>query len=194
MPRAEILWALALGAVTAACAGPSLAVVHQGPPDALRGQWTWAARPLDFSAVAVNGVPRAEFVAQDNARRQSVGNRPEAEAYVQDLAAAMSDAFVERLASAGSPFQVTPAMAPGAGDLRATVADIQEGLEWSPDRTLQTLHVEAHATVSLFNPSGQEVDVVNVSASAGDVSEPARAVGARLAEQVLGYLATRVVP
>jgi hypothetical protein len=194
MPQSGTSWTLTLAALAAGCAGPSLAVVRQGPPEALRGQRAWTALPLDFSAVEINGVPRAEFVAQDNARRQSVGNRPEADGYVQDLAGAMSEAFAERLASAAGPLSVSPAMEPGAGVLRSAVADIEEGLEWSPDRTTQTLHVGAHVTVSLVGPSGQPVDVVNVSASAGDVADPARAVGARLAEQVLRYLAARVAP
>lgn len=191
------------------CTEAPWTVVRQTEPNPLLYQRQWVVEPLRYDDTRVDGAPLALWIAGRDQMRPYSDPRVVHDPRI-DLGT-LSDAFVWRLSQPHGTLEVTPAVTkaangavtlpPHAFTIRVKVHGISTGLrQMAPGYPpVQAGPAEAFVTVSLLDPEGLELDVVDLQTdlSTDEASAmtglPLGDCGVRIANRLVEYMKTRII-
>lgn len=190
----------------AGCTSNPWTVVRQADPNPLLDQREWVVEPLRFEGTVVDGQPLAVYLAQQDLAFRSYDPRYVDPRALHDLRGdlqVLSEGFVWKLTQDHGTLHVAPSKGSSLGSftIRGVVHGLSTGLRASAPGypPMQTAPAEAFVTLTLLDPEGREIDVVDTQTDAStdeDVPHIGGALGdcgVRVANLAVGYLATRVV-
>ena len=188
--------------VLAGCESTAWTVVRQTQPNPLLDQRNWVVEPLSFDGAIVDGEPIGVYLSsRDQARRMG---DPRFQRDLRTDLVRMNEAFVWRLVSEAGPLHFTPSMTASSADTRAfRIRAIIHGISTGQPRGYPSFGssnalAQAFLTLTLLDPEGRELDVVDLQTELQPDAPPMTSAGpfgecgATIAEIAVGYLATRV--
>ncbi len=190
-------------ALTTGCASTPWTIVRQTQPNPLLDQRNWMVEPMSFENAVVDGEPIGTYLAQrDQARRMG---DPRFQYDLRVDLAKMNDAFIVRLRDQPGALHVSPPSVASSADSKSyRIRALIHGVSTGQQRGMPTFGggssapAQAFLTLSLLDPEGREIDVVDLQTEiAPDAAPitgngPLSECGAAIADLTLDYLATRV--